>query len=266
MPSKAATPCKKAECNGLVKDGKCSLCGSVRRSNWLDKRRGTAHERGYGANWQKLRRMILAEHPLCVMCKAAGQVMSANEVDHILPKTQGGDDSLENLQPLCKRCHMRKTARDRMTGKYQQSMIPVTIVAGAPGSGKTTYVQEHRLWGDLVIDVDALFVALSGGLEWYDKPLNLLPFVLEARNAVLRRLSSESEVRRAWFITGEADIEKLRQLKEEMGAERLIVMDVGPIECYRRIASDERRKDKAVQQKELVNKWFSVYGVGHKVT
>lgn len=263
MPTKAATPCKKPGCNGLVRDSKCTVCGPVRRSSsWAnkeyDKRRGTASERGYGTSWRKLRRMVLADNPLCVECEANGRVVVATEVDHILPKARGGDDSFENLQSMCQTCHRRKTAKDTRMGKYQTSCIPLTIVAGAPGSGKTTYVNEHKTWGDLVIDVDAIFAALSG-LSWYDKPVGLLPFVLEARDAILQRLSSESEVRRAWFITGEADVDKLKGLKEQLGATRLIVMDTPQHECYKRIANDERRAKQAKQQNELVDKWFAKF-------
>jgi len=262
MPSKAATPCKKPSCSGLVRDGKCSICGTVRKSSsWAnkeyDRQRGTPAQRGYGANWRKLRRMVLADSPLCVECKRNGLVVVATEVDHIVPKARGGDDSFENLQPMCQTCHRRKTIKDRVN-KVQHSRIPVTIVAGAPGSGKTTFVQTHKTWGDLVIDVDALFCALSGE-PWYDKPVGLLPFVIEARDAVIRRLAEESEVRRAWIITGEADVEKLKQLKQDLGADRLLVMDTDQHECYRRIENDERRADKFKQQKELVDKWFGKY-------
>ena len=271
MPSRAATPCGKPGCNGLVRDAKCSICGPVRRhSTWAnkeyDKARGTPAQRGYGHNWQKLRKMILADSlheshgPLCVECRRQGKTVIATDVDHILPKAQGGGDDWDNLQSLCSTCHKRKTAKDsRMRGKFEHSLIPVTIVAGAPGSGKTTWVSEHKTWGDLVVDVDALFVALSGGLDWYDKPLNLLPFVLEARDAVLHRLSSESEVRRCWLITSEADVDKLKQLKADLGADRLIVMDTDQFECYKRIANDERRSKQVKGQHELVDKWFAKF-------
>lgn len=52
----------------------------------------TAAQRGYGYKWQQARAQYLCEHPLCVMCEAAGQVEAATMVDHITPHR--GDKSL----------------------------------------------------------------------------------------------------------------------------------------------------------------------------
>ena len=51
---------------------------------------------------------------LCVECERHPPLGAATEVDHILPIEDGGamyDE--ENLQPLCKPHHSRKTARDK---------------------------------------------------------------------------------------------------------------------------------------------------------
>jgi 5-methylcytosine-specific restriction protein A len=42
-------------------------------------------------------------------------VVAATEVDHIKPKAEGGGESFENLQPLCKPCHSRKTLGELRT-------------------------------------------------------------------------------------------------------------------------------------------------------
>ncbi len=65
-------------------------------------RRGSAHSRGYGVRWRRVRLHFLAKHPLCVMCNARG-VVSAVIVDHIKPHK--GDAVLfcdeNNWQGLC---------------------------------------------------------------------------------------------------------------------------------------------------------------------
>lgn len=43
-------------------------------------------------------------------CKTGGA--NGLEWDHIIPLKLGGEDTLENLQPLCKACHKPKTAED----------------------------------------------------------------------------------------------------------------------------------------------------------
>jgi len=113
MPSRAATPCKQKQCNGLVRGGVCNRCGSQRREKdrTHDERRGTAHARGYGANWQKVRLMQLAIQPLCQDCLTEGRVTIGGEVHHIKAKRDGGDNSFENLMTLCKSHHSQRTAR-----------------------------------------------------------------------------------------------------------------------------------------------------------
>jgi len=64
--------------------------------------------------WRKLRRLQLSDQPLCVMCKLAGKVVVATEVDHIVPMSKGGAAlDQANLQSLCHNCHSRKTIRDQ---------------------------------------------------------------------------------------------------------------------------------------------------------
>lgn len=69
--------------------------------------RPSASRRGYGAAWQRLRKSFLFDNPDCVRCGAA-----ATQVDHILPKAQGGTDDIYNLQALCHSCHSRKTVTE----------------------------------------------------------------------------------------------------------------------------------------------------------
>ena len=61
--------------------------------------------RGYGVRWRQLRLAFLREHPICAVCGRP-----ATDVDHVVPKAEGGDDTEENLQPLCRTCHRKKTA------------------------------------------------------------------------------------------------------------------------------------------------------------
>ena len=75
-------------------------------------RRGSAHSRGYGVVWRRIRARFLAEYPLCAECLEHSLTVPAEEVDHIKPKRMGGTDEWDNLQPLCKTCHSVKTERE----------------------------------------------------------------------------------------------------------------------------------------------------------
>jgi 5-methylcytosine-specific restriction enzyme A len=76
-----------------------------------DRKRGTAHERGYTSRWHKARTGYLRNHPLCVRCEQEGMLVPANVVDHIKPHK--GCTRLfwdrDNWQSLCKMHHDRKT-------------------------------------------------------------------------------------------------------------------------------------------------------------
>lgn len=64
--------------------------------------------------WRRLRAKVLQEQPLCVECQKRGVISEAKVVDHIIPIVKGGaalDES--NLQPLCHRCHNKKSAKDK---------------------------------------------------------------------------------------------------------------------------------------------------------
>lgn len=71
-------------------------------------------QRRYGPGWEKLRLQILQRDCyLCQVCKGAGRIESGHIVDHVKPKSAGGDDAPANLQTICTRCHQRKTIRER---------------------------------------------------------------------------------------------------------------------------------------------------------
>ena len=62
--------------------------------------------------YRVLRRRVLREEPLC----ACGCGRASIEVDHIRPLHRGGAlMARANLQGLSRRCHARKTARDRLS-------------------------------------------------------------------------------------------------------------------------------------------------------
>jgi 5-methylcytosine-specific restriction protein A len=71
--------------------------------------RGSAASRGYGHRWRKVRRLQLNAHPLC---QHPGCMKAATDVDHIVSRARGGEDSETNLQSLCHAHHSEKTARE----------------------------------------------------------------------------------------------------------------------------------------------------------
>lgn len=83
--------------------------------------RPDSHIRGYDHRWRKYAKNFLAQHPLCVRCLSLDRTTLATCVDHIIPVTEAGQSDpnfwrRENHQPLCVRCHAKKTAQDRAQG------------------------------------------------------------------------------------------------------------------------------------------------------
>lgn len=119
MPQRAPTPCRHPGCPNLVPSGAGrAYCEQHQRERQrrYDAERGSAAQRGYDATWRRLRKMVLARRPLCEdpfgIHEQHGEVVASEEVDHIVPLSAGGDNSLDNLQALCKSCHSRKTAAE----------------------------------------------------------------------------------------------------------------------------------------------------------
>jgi 5-methylcytosine-specific restriction enzyme A len=74
---------------------------------------GSTDKRRYtGRRLQVIRKRYFQQEPLCVMCKAAGRVRLAQELDHIVALVNGGEDVPENRQGLCSECHEAKTRLD----------------------------------------------------------------------------------------------------------------------------------------------------------
>jgi hypothetical protein len=132
----------------------------------------------------------------------------------------------------------------------------VKLVCGPAGAGKTTLVNKRKAWGHLVLDVDALFMALSG-LPWNEKPQGLLPFVLDARDAVLARLARGDVDCVAWVITANGDMSYVTELAARLRAS-IIILAVDRLECQRRIANDSTRQNWELY-KPMINDWWTKY-------
>lgn len=114
MPLAPPKPCRSPGCGKLVFDG-AGYCAKHKRpsSNWAAPERGSSHSRGYGWQWQKLRKTILErDQGLCLACLKVGRISAANHVDHVTPKCRGGLDTPDNLQSLCGECHKVKTSAE----------------------------------------------------------------------------------------------------------------------------------------------------------
>lgn len=117
MPARPPKPCAHPGCVALVRKGRCPAHERIAGS-FADAARGTSTERGYGSAWRRLRlRVLRRDCGLCQPCLRANRVTLAQQVDHIIPKAEGGSDDMENLEAICAPCHNVKTQRESMRSR-----------------------------------------------------------------------------------------------------------------------------------------------------
>lgn len=65
-----------------------------------------------GRPWRRVRAAILVrDHYVCQVCGVI-----AEEVDHIVPRSQGGSDDPSNLRAICVPCHEKKSREEANLG------------------------------------------------------------------------------------------------------------------------------------------------------
>lgn len=84
---------------------------SASRAPMLEAKAGTT-EMERGRAWMaKRQRVALAHGYQCAGCGRAW-LSHKDQIDHRIPREQGGSNEESNLQPLCNECHQAKTAAE----------------------------------------------------------------------------------------------------------------------------------------------------------
>ncbi len=235
-------------------------------SHWTG--RGSRHERGYGALWDRIRKQAMTrDKHLCVPCMAHGRCTPAREVDHITPKEQGGTDDLSNLQSICRACHSDKTAREGHAARKRQrdgqgfgipegmkpSAIPVIVIAGPPASGKTTHAHSIKREGDTILDLDDTIEAMTG--KRWSSDFEVVRRALDERDRVLTSLHTQRKGRCILIVTAPSPAERTAWVTALGMRARLIVMQTSAAECIRRITADPARAHAAARHIAAVKEW-----------
>jgi 5-methylcytosine-specific restriction protein A len=137
------------------------------------------------------------------------------------------------------------------------SAIPVTIVAGAPASGKSTWVREHMQPRDVLIDVDAIHRERTGRNDRVRSESELAQ-ALAVRNQKLGALAF-ARTGKAYFIVGAPGSDERDKWARLLQPEAVIVMETPVDECLRRIAREPDRAEVAGWMTNAVRKWWKRY-------
>lgn len=223
----------------------------------------SSRQRGYTRRWEKARKIHLAKHPTCVQCEADGHPRTGNEVDHIVPHM--GDPKIfwdeKNWQTLCKTHHSMKTAAERkhwakvLLPILPHPIIPIELVCGPPGSGKTTYCINQATHTELIIDLDEIKFQVRKGPE-------LLKRAIIRRNEIIASLAEPTKYTKAYLIVGAPRYADRAHWVKQLAC-KVTVLETAMDICADRLVV--RDGDRAVVS--ALHKWYKEYvaGVGEEV-
>jgi hypothetical protein len=210
--------------------------------------------------WWRLRWSVLVRDTFtCRMCGRLDGNTSQLVCDHI--EQHGGDEERfwsGPFQTLCKPCHdSTKQGYERGAARptdIPRSRIPITIVCGPPASGKTHYVQEHWLDGDVLICLDTIMAELSGQ-HGHQADRRYLPLALARRNAMLRHLADDAEHKRAWFIVSAPEPEERKRWADMLGGS-VVTIKADLATCLARIMADPTSEGRTQDRLNAASDWF----------
>jgi len=219
----------------------------------------------------------LSLHPICRVCEEQGKVSVGEELDHVIPLSEGGQDDDTNLQTLCRWHHDAKTALEQARAAYRETQghvaaqnfpewighatCALTVVFGPPGSGKSTYVRERAKPGDYIIDLDEIVAEISQ-LPIYQADPSWLNVAIRERNRRLQALGTMHPTDRAWFMTGGAGRARRQWWVDLLNPAQTVLLDTPQDECLRRINADVRRVNARARQIAAVRAWWKDNGGG----
>lgn len=215
--------------------------------------------------WINFRRIIIADRTnICEQCRK--EIYEAKDIiiHHIEELTLDNVNDVnislnpENVLLVCFDCHNKMHERFGYGNKRKYDR-GIYLVYGPPCSGKTTYVRNNMTKGDLVIDLDEIFKAISLQ-EKYDKPDNLKHNVFAIKNLLIDNIKTRfGKFNNAWIIGGYSNKYERDKLTNELGAE-LIYIESTKEECIARLKhSNDYRKEKIKEWEGYINKWFEEY-------
>ena len=154
----------------------------------------------------------------------------------------------ENIALVHHRCH------NYIHNKLGYKVREVFLVYGSPLSGKTTWVNDNKTEGDLIIDIDNIWECVSG-CDRYVKPKRLNAVVFKMRDTLLDAVKYRLGKWNVCYIVGGYAMQSERErLCKELGA-REVFIDTSKEECIARLEQSDRNKEEWAR---YIDEWFSL--------
>lgn len=127
------------------------------------------------------------------------------------------------------------------------------VVTGPPAAGKTTYVRQHAKRGDVVVDLDAIAMAITPDPDDHHHPLPVLRTAQRARQAAITEALRHCQDTDVWIIHTQPRPEALARYAEH-GAS-VVTIDPGRETVMARIAEQRPHTTRAVAAR-----WYASAG------
>ncbi len=153
----------------------------------------------------------------------------------------------DRVEIICMDCHNKDHRRFGHSKK-------VYIVWGAPCSGKSTLVRQAMRWGDIILDVDKLWEAITFQPK-YLKPDNCRFNIFNVRDNLLGQIKMRyGQFYDAYVIGGYPEKYERERVAQSLGAE-LIYCESTEEECLERRIKSGR----PVVWDDYIHRWFEDY-------
>lgn len=179
---------------------------------------------------------------------------------HVIPLTLDNVNDVsislnkDNIKLVHHKCH------DEIHHRFGSYTRHIYLVYGAPMSGKTTYVNGLATKDDLVVDLDSIREAITGGKR-YERSNRLNDNVFRLRDALLDMIKyKDGRWIRAFIIGGYPYVGERESLCNMLGAEPLLI-DATKDECLARLETCSDGRDK-VEWKKYIEDWFNIVSIG----
>lgn len=153
----------------------------------------------------------------------------------------------DNTEIICLDCHNKEHRRFGHDKK-------VYIVYGSPLSGKSTAVKQMMRRGDLILDIDALWQAITYQPA-YIKPNNCRFNIFQIRDSLLDQIKTRyGQWYDAYVVGGYPEKYERERLSKRLGAE-LIYIESTKEECLERLIKSNRPPN----WKDYIEEWWDKY-------
>ena len=221
----------------------------------------TPHELYISSEFRQLRQQLMQERVDTegnIICAHCGKPILRDYeciAHHVIEVTLSNLNDIsitlnpDNIELVHHKCHNKH--HNRFGYAYKR----VYLIWGAPCSGKSTFALENKGRNDLIIDIDLIWQAITGGCK-YDKPDALKTQAFQLRDCLLDSVKTRAgKWDAAYYVTTEPRKAARDRLCAKLGAEAIYI-PCTKAEALERLANDPERADYLPQWAEYINNFF----------